>query len=152
MPQIRLRDEAGTIRQVARVLMRDAVGQLRLIKKIRMRDASNVLRTVYQALEATANSPVSGTGTTASITSAPSSCNASGGTPPWEYYWRAWNDDWATNNPDGISILSMNQPATSFRKSLIAGEVVSGTFECVVFDSLGAWAVAGPVEVTLTRT
>lgn len=152
--QIKIRDATNTLRTITGIKMRDDTGILRTITRVRMRDDGNILRTVFGALTVSATSPSNGTGTTSTITSTPvSAVTVTGGVAPYTYLWRAYLNNPVTYNPDGITITSPTGSSTAFKKTgMIAEEQFSGSFECVVTDTLGATATTNIVSSLLIRT
>lgn len=143
----------GSTRTVTRVRVRDAAGVLRFVSRIRMRDAGNVLRTVFSGFSASIPTTVSASSATSPITTAAVAVTVSGGNAPFTYNWRVKNNDPATYNVDGISILAPTTSSTQFRASIpTPGDGAFGSFECVVTDSLGNSVTSNSIDVSIIRT
>lgn len=148
MPQMRMRDTAGTLRTITRVRMRDAAGVLRTIQRIRMRDAAGVLRTVYQYLSLAVDTNFaygangfgapSGVVTSSTVTATPT-----GGTGPYTYLW-AW-----VSGDIGITINSPTSAGTDFTATVGGASPKFATYTVTVTDANGATAVSEPVYVQL---
>ena len=83
-----------------------------------------------------------GTGTV--VTSGPCTVTVVGGAPPYTY---TWTD---VSNPDTITETLPASSFTYWRKTLTSTpDLASGTFKCVVEDSLGATVDSNTITVDL---
>lgn len=150
---IKIRDAAATLRTIARIRLRDENGVLRNIQRVRMRDEGGILRTVFTGLSVSIPASAGATGTTTSITTPAVATAVTGGTAPYTYQWRAFQNDPVSWNSEGIVINTPNGSSTTFTKNAcVSGETYVGTFECVVTDALGASVTSGPCTVSINRT
>lgn len=152
MPQIRMRDAAGTLRTITRLRMRDTAGILRTIQQVRMRDETGVLRTVFQYLSLDVNTTSafgssSGAASAGVVVSSSVTGTVSGGTAPYVYAWE---------RIDGSAGISADTPAVATSTfSATVNEATGGmfaNFRLKVTDANGAEAYSDPVFVELYWT
>lgn len=149
MPQIRIRDQTGTLRTVTRIRMRDQTGTLQTIQRIRMRDQTNTLRTVYQYLSVTLDTYYeyqsdSGPAATGSVTSDTITGTPTGGTAPYTYLWEY------VSGPLSVGPIDASLAATEFGGVKSGGAVADPTlFRLKVTDLDGAIAYSDPVTIEL---
>ena len=138
-PRVKMRDTGGTSRTMTRIRMRDAGGTLRTMTRIRMRDQNNVLRTVYDPSGASTLSVVCapdlvvGFGTTASLTTDPSTATTTGGTAPYTYAWTLIAHTHPTTLPTANSPAAASSDFT--QTNIAPGDSFNATFRCTVTDS-----------------
>ena len=148
MPQIRMRDAAGTLRTITQIRMRDESGVLRTIQRVRMRDAGNVLRTVFQAMTVTLSTLTeieadSGAASNGLVTSDSITSSVSGGTGPYTYEWQ-----YVSGNPS-ITADTPTADNTTFSSPCFAGIQKLAVFKLQVTDSDGVIGFSEELTVAL---
>ncbi|MDH7638964.1 hypothetical protein [Sphingomonas oryzagri] len=142
--------DTSALRTLTGISARDASNTLRTIAAGFARDSSNVSRKVFSAFGGTTGavaspSDVRGTGRSnnaIAVTTAPSTCTASGGAAPLTYAW-------TQTGGDPFTILYPTAASTAFTAdSVSAGIPQAATFICTVTDAAGQTATSNIVTAT----